>query len=84
MLTTMTIFPSFMIRGRGSSMLKTIGQAARLQMQILIDGPVYLELFVKVASRFCGFLSCLWILSPQALIEHTWVRLLGRLEWQVG
>ena len=34
--------------GKGGSMLKTIGQGARLQMQILIEGPVYLELFVKV------------------------------------
>ncbi|MED5165474.1 MAG: GTPase Era, partial [Cyanobacteriota bacterium] len=34
--------------GKGGSMLKTIGQGARLQMQTLIDGPVYLELFVKV------------------------------------
>lgn len=34
--------------GRGGSMLRTIGQGARLQMQKLIDGPVYLELFVKV------------------------------------
>jgi GTP-binding protein Era len=34
--------------GRGGSMLRTIGQGARLQMQKLFDGPVYLELFVKV------------------------------------
>ena len=34
--------------GKGGAMLKTIGQGARLQMQMLIDGPVYLELFVKV------------------------------------
>ena len=34
--------------GKGGAMLKTIGQGARLQMQTLIDGPVYLELFVKV------------------------------------
>jgi GTP-binding protein Era len=34
--------------GRGGSMLRTIGQGARLQMQKLIAGPVYLELFVKV------------------------------------
>ena len=31
-------------------MLKIIGQGARLQMQALIDGSVYLELFVKVMS----------------------------------
>jgi GTP-binding protein Era len=34
--------------GRGGSMLRTIGQGARLQMQKVFDGPVYLELFVKV------------------------------------
>jgi GTP-binding protein Era len=34
--------------GKGGSMLRTIGQGARLQMQKLIAGPVYLELFVKV------------------------------------
>ncbi|WP_320677218.1 GTPase Era [Prochlorococcus sp. MIT 1300] len=34
--------------GKGGAMLKTIGHGARLQMQKLIDGPVYLELFVKV------------------------------------
>ena len=27
--------------GKGGAMLKTIGQGARLQMQTLIDGPVY-------------------------------------------
>lgn len=34
--------------GKGGSMLRTIGQGARLQMQKVFDGPVYLELFVKV------------------------------------
>ena len=34
--------------GKGGRMLRTIGQGARLQMQKVIDGPVYLELFVKV------------------------------------
>ncbi len=34
--------------GRGGSMLKNIGKGARLQMQNFFDGPVYLELFVKV------------------------------------
>ncbi len=34
--------------GKGGTMLRTIGQGARLQMQKLISGPVYLELFVKV------------------------------------
>ena len=34
--------------GKGGSMLRTIGKEARLQMQKLINGPVYLELFVKI------------------------------------
>ena len=47
--------------GKGGSMLKTIGQGARLQMQILIDGPVYLELFVKVVPD--------WRSKPARLAE---------------
>lgn len=38
--------------GKGGSMLKTIGSAAREQMQKLIMGKVYLELFVKVEPRW--------------------------------
>lgn len=38
--------------GRGGSMLRTIGQGARLQMQTLFAGPVYLELFVKVVPNW--------------------------------
>ncbi len=34
--------------GKGGRMLRTIGQGARLQMEKLVGGPVYLELFVKV------------------------------------
>ena len=34
--------------GKGGSMLRTIGQGARLQMETIFSGPVYLELFVKV------------------------------------
>ncbi len=34
--------------GKSGTMLKMVGQAARFNMQKLIDGPVYLELFVKV------------------------------------
>ena len=34
--------------GKGGSMLKTIGQGARLQIEKIFEGPVYLELFVKV------------------------------------
>ena len=47
--------------GKGGSMLKTIGQEARLQMQVLIDGPVYLELFVKVSPD--------WRCKPARLAE---------------
>lgn len=38
--------------GKGGTMLKTIGTAAREQMQKLIAGKVYLELFVKVQPRW--------------------------------
>ena len=34
--------------GKGGQMLRTIGQGARLQMEKVFSGPVYLELFVKV------------------------------------
>ena len=34
--------------GKGGKMLKKIGQESRLQIQTLINGNVYLELFVKV------------------------------------
>ena len=47
--------------GKGGTMLKTIGQGARLQMQTLIDGPVYLELFVKVVPD--------WRSKPARLAE---------------
>ena len=47
--------------GKGGGMLKSIGQAARLQMQALIDGPVYLELFVKVVPD--------WRCKPARLAE---------------
>ena len=47
--------------GKGGAMLKTIGQGARLQMQTLIDGSVYLELFVKVVPD--------WRSKPQRLNE---------------
>ncbi len=40
--------------GKGGSMLKKIGQCARIEMQTLIDGPVYLELFVKVVPNWRG------------------------------
>ncbi len=38
--------------GKGGSMLKAIGSAARVQMQKLIAGKVYLELFVKVQPKW--------------------------------
>ncbi len=38
--------------GKGGSMLKSIGSAAREQMQKLIAGKVYLELFVKVQPKW--------------------------------
>ncbi len=47
--------------GKGGSMLKTIGCGARLQMQKLINGPVYLELFVKVVTD--------WRSKPARLAE---------------
>ncbi len=47
--------------GKGGSMLKSIGSAARLQMQNLIDGDIYLELFVKVVPN--------WRSKPSYLAE---------------
>ena len=38
--------------GKQGSMLKAIGSAARQQMQKLIAGKVYLELFVKVQPKW--------------------------------
>ena len=38
--------------GKKGSMLKEIGTAAREQMQKLIDGKVYLEMFVKVQPKW--------------------------------
>ena len=38
--------------GKQGSMLKTIGQSARSNMKKLIDGPVHLELFVKVVPNW--------------------------------
>lgn len=38
--------------GKGGSMLKSIGSAAREQTQKLIAGKVYLELFVKVVPKW--------------------------------
>ena len=38
--------------GKKGSMLKTIGQSARLNIKKLIDGPVHLELFVKIIPNW--------------------------------
>ena len=38
--------------GKGGSMLKIIGQSARINMKNLIDGSIYLELFVKVIPNW--------------------------------
>lgn len=38
--------------GKGGSMIKLIGSKARQQIQILVDGHVYLELFVKVQPKW--------------------------------
>ena len=40
------------IIGKGGNMLKAIGSAARQQIQKLIAGKVYLELFVKVQPKW--------------------------------
>ncbi len=47
--------------GKGGAMLKTIGTGARMQMQKLINGSVYLELFVKVVPN--------WRSKPAKLAE---------------
>tara|TARA_Y100001933_G_scaffold255167_1_gene297813 strand:+ start:137 stop:1060 length:924 start_codon:yes stop_codon:yes gene_type:complete len=38
--------------GKKGSMLKIIGQSARMKMKNLIDGPIYLELFVKIIPNW--------------------------------
>ena len=47
--------------GRKGQMLRTIGAGARQQMQRVFDGPVYLELFVKVVPN--------WRRNPSRLEE---------------
>ncbi len=47
--------------GKGGEMLKRIGKASRLQMQTLIAGSVYLEIFVKVSPN--------WRSKPSSLAE---------------
>ena len=38
--------------GKGGSMLKVIGQSARMNMKNLIEGSIYLELFVKIIPNW--------------------------------
>jgi len=38
--------------GKGGQMLRRIGEGARLSMQKLLNGPVYLEIFVKVVPHW--------------------------------
>jgi GTP-binding protein Era len=38
--------------GKSGAMLKEIGSAARTQIQKLINGKIYLELFVRVQPRW--------------------------------
>ena len=40
------------ILGKGGSMVKAIGSAARKQMQKLVSGKIYLELFVKIQPKW--------------------------------
>ena len=48
--------------GKGGSMLKVIGQSARMNMKNLIEGSIYLELFVKVIPH--------WRKKESKLIEY--------------
>ena len=38
--------------GKGGCMLKNIGQSARSNIKNLIDGPIHLELFVKIVPNW--------------------------------
>ena len=48
--------------GKGGSMLKVIGQSARMNMKNLVEGSIYLELFVKVIPN--------WRKKESKLIEY--------------
>jgi GTP-binding protein Era len=50
--------------GKGGSMLKKIGTAARLQIEAMLGMKVFLELFVKVKAE--------WRQSPQFVEELDW------------
>jgi GTP-binding protein Era len=47
--------------GKQGSFLKTVGTAARLELQILLEKPVYLQLYVKVRED--------WRMNPRMLHE---------------
>lgn len=57
--------------GKGGSMLKTIGTAARRQIETMVGTKVYLELFVKVVAN--------WRESRQFVDDLDWRRQLDRL-----
>jgi GTPase len=62
--------------GKGGSMLKTIGTAARMQIEQMVGTKVYLELFVKVVAN--------WRESRQFVDELDWRRQLERLAGNKG
>jgi GTP-binding protein Era len=62
--------------GKGGSMLKNIGTAARKQVEQMVGTKVYLELFVKVVAN--------WRESRQFVDELDWRRQLDRLAGNKG
>jgi GTP-binding protein Era len=62
--------------GKGGSMLKKIGTAARKQIEEMVGTKVYLELFVKVVAN--------WRESRQFVDELDWRRQLDRLAGNKG
>jgi GTP-binding protein Era len=42
------------ILGEGGSMIKRIGEGARVEIEALLDRPVFLELWVKVRPKWRG------------------------------
>jgi GTP-binding protein Era len=49
--------------GKGGQMIKKIGESARKELEALLEGPVYLELFVKVVSD--------WTKDPRKVEEFS-------------
>ncbi|HSA58749.1 MAG TPA: GTPase Era [bacterium] len=49
--------------GKGGQMIKKIGEAARKELETLLEGPVYLELFVKVDTD--------WTKDPRKIEEFS-------------